>query len=103
MNCPQCGDISRVINLERRADGSHRWRRCVACGCRFRSLEVIFKPAGPRCGEDVHWAVLTEDNVRDIRNRFQRGETLTFLSDVFGVHRDTIRYIVQRKSWKHVA
>lgn len=103
MNCPNCDAITRVTNLERRHDGSHRWRLCPSCNTRIRTLEVLHTPPGtvPR-GEQVSSAVLTPDNVLDIRARRKSGDSVLALSDIYGVSTTTIHNIVTYKSWRHL-
>jgi hypothetical protein len=56
-------------------------------------------PAGERCGH----AKLTNEKVREIRLRRERGATLAQLGTEYGVHLSVIGRIVRRKTWKHVA
>lgn len=55
-------------------------------------------------GEANSNARLTEDQVREIRNRYRRvgGETFVSLGRDFGVSYQSIRNIVYRRTWKHV-
>ena len=54
-------------------------------------------------GEDCNFAKLTEAKVREIRLRFGAGEAPVVLAAEFGVTSVNIAFIVQRKTWKHVA
>lgn len=55
----------------------------------------------PRVSEKV--AKLTEDDVREIRQRYKEGNiTMRELAEEFGVADNTISNIINRKSWKHV-
>jgi len=55
------------------------------------------------CGERNGSAVLTEDNVREIRRLYAgQGWTLQSLAERFGVVKGTINFIVRRKTWRHV-
>ena len=51
-------------------------------------------------GERMGSAKLTEEQVRDIRNRV--GQTHQALANEFGVSRRMINHIITRKNWKHV-
>ena len=52
---------------------------------------------------EVHLcARLTEDKVREIRNRAARGEMQTALAREYRVHKGTVSHIVLRLTWKHV-
>ena len=56
-------------------------------------------------GEDNAAAVLTEDAVRDIRQRYTgrgRGISQQALADEYGVNQTLISAIVRRKIWQHV-
>lgn len=48
-------------------------------------------------------AKLTDDQIREIRERYSRGEVQTALAGAFGVNQTTISLIVTRKGWPHVA
>jgi len=54
-------------------------------------------------GEDVHFSVLTENQVREIREKYKpRKYTFKQLGLEYGVCYQTIQCIVRRKSWKHI-
>ena len=56
-----------------------------------------------RKGEDHHMSKLTEEEVMAIRiRRDHKGETLKYLSEVFGVSHNTIEAISYRRTWKHL-
>jgi hypothetical protein len=52
-------------------------------------------------GEDNNLAVLTEQNVRDIRNLAQHN-TYKVIAKQYGIHPSTVYRIVKAKSWSHV-
>lgn len=54
-------------------------------------------------GERVYTAKLTAADVVEIRARFAAGEALDVLAELKGMHRDSIKNVVTRKSWGHVA
>ena len=54
-------------------------------------------------GAQVNGAKLTEDKVRSIRERAAAGETSTQLAASFEMDSSTIRGIIRRELWKHVA
>lgn len=60
----------------------------------------------PECnarGEGHGMAKLTENNVHEIRTLYERGEvSVPRLAEMFGVCSLSIRFIVNRKTWKHV-
>ena len=54
-----------------------------------------------RCGKPD--SKLTEDDVREIRNKYEAGGvTYPELASEYGVHKTTIGWIVRRESWTHV-
>lgn len=53
-------------------------------------------------GEQHPLARLTETDVREIRQRYEQGETQTSLGQHFGVSQSNIWCIIHRKSWAHV-
>lgn len=54
-------------------------------------------------GENSGKAVLSEATVRDIRSRAADGETYAALGRQYGVSPVNIRFVVQRRTWRHVA
>lgn len=53
-------------------------------------------------GERVASARLTDDQVREIRQRYAAGEQQQHIAPDYGVNRATISYIVLGKTWKHL-
>lgn len=53
-------------------------------------------------GEDRHCAKLTEEDVREIRRKYQTGATQLEISNGYPVSRATIGRIINRRIWKHV-
>lgn len=99
MQCPDCGGRTRVIHLERRPDGAHRWRRCNVCDQLSRSIEIPYTPPEDHL---VGGAVLTPQNVRDIRSRVAAGDLQLDVAADYGVCTNTVSDIVNRKSWKNI-
>src|SRR5262245_38891990 len=54
-------------------------------------------------GESTASSKLTENGVRDIRDRIARGERVRAIARLFGVHWSQITLIKTGKAWKHVA
>lgn len=48
-------------------------------------------------------SILSEDDVRDIRERYAAGESSKKLREMYGVSRSTIYSITSRRGWKYVA
>jgi AraC-like DNA-binding protein len=111
--CRFCDGETRVVNTEQRTEGRHRWARCLDCGQITRTLEEYFprKPGakrgsrrpgtGPK-GSQHASAVLTEDNVRLMRQLRREGMPIKEIAQRFGMSRDHIGRILNRKLWKHV-
>jgi DNA invertase Pin-like site-specific DNA recombinase len=53
-------------------------------------------------GERISSSVLTEDNIREIRRLSAAKQTYVEIAKQFGIHKDTVYKIVNRKSWAHV-
>jgi len=53
-------------------------------------------------GEDRWSAKLTDEAVQEIRLRHTAGESLTALAAEYGVHPQTVRDVVNRKTWRHL-
>lgn len=53
-------------------------------------------------GVDAHPAKLNDAKVRTIRQLVSEGYTYVFLAKMYGVNRNTIKYAVIRRTWKHV-
>jgi hypothetical protein len=54
-------------------------------------------------GERSGQSKLTEDDIRLIRQRYERGESQQAIADDYGVNQTLIGFIVRKVSWKHVA
>ncbi len=54
-------------------------------------------------GEDNPNAVLTDELVREIRDRAARGEAVRPMARALRIERSTVRNVVLRRTWKHVA
>lgn len=53
-------------------------------------------------GENAPYSKLTENDVREIRSRYENGETQTDIVKDYPVKRNTISLIVNRKTWDHI-
>lgn len=54
-------------------------------------------------GESSPLSKFSEDDITEIRRRHEAGESNRRLADVFGTTPTNIRFIVTRRTWKHVA
>jgi hypothetical protein len=71
----------------------------VASGARNGSYT---KPERRPHGEQHGMALVTEEQVREIRQRHANGESQTSLARVFGMTQPNVSAIVLRKIWRHV-
>lgn len=53
-------------------------------------------------GERIGTSKLKEFQVIDIKKRIRNSESDKFISSVFNVHPDTIRFIRNNQTWKHI-
>jgi hypothetical protein len=60
------------------------------------------KPETRPRGEGHCWSRLTEDDVRSIRIRYERGDSQRSMAKEYGVGETTIYDVVHRRSWIHV-
>jgi hypothetical protein len=112
MRCRHCSSRNtRVTCTEHEANTTKRYCRCLDCGQRYRTREYYEKPKpGPAPGGKLPstqgsrngFAVLTEQNVRDIRRRSEEGASNRAIAAVFGINASTVSRIVTRKVWSHV-
>lgn len=113
MKCPECGNsYTRVSNTDHRDHRTRRCRACPECGCKFRTTElhdneaIFWSPPkranSGRGGEQNSQAVLTTENVRQLRKEFANGETRNSLARRYGIARATVSDIVTGRTWKAV-
>ncbi len=71
-------------------------------GCHQENMKDMTQRNRQAKGEKSGQAKLTQKCVKEIRIRYKNGETIAALSKKFGVTGTAIRYILDRKNWKHV-
>jgi hypothetical protein len=113
MDCPNCNNKNtRVVCTKHLLRSTKRYCRCLDCGERFRTLENYEKPKpGPQPGRTLRstqgtrngFAVLVEQNVRDIRRLSEAGSSNRAIAAEFGINAAHVSRIVNRKVWSHVA
>jgi len=82
---------NRVENLEWKTAAENK-RLWVEGGC-----------VGKLIGEDIGTAILTEAQVREIRDKFKpRVYTRQMLADEYGVVATTIKDVILKRSWTHI-
>lgn len=114
MLCWHCGGKNtRVIATQPGQRFTRRYCKCLDCNGRFHTIERYERdkpgplPGTPRKrnisrGEGHGAAVLTERDIVLIRELYQQGQTLTAIAKRFGVSRQHISKIANRKSWTHI-
>ena len=65
--------------------------------------EALLKPDSRLArGERSPWSKLTEEKVRQMREKHSQGRTMASLSREYGVSKTTVENIIHREKWKHV-
>lgn len=110
MKCRKCQSVNTRVTCTRHGQQeTRRYCRCLDCGQRYVTVETYLLPVRevkvhPRQaikGEKNNFAVLTEENVRDIR-RLAEEHTYQVIAKRYGIHKDTVYRIVKFKRWAHV-
>lgn len=108
MRCRSCkSKNTRVTCTEHQGNTTKRYCRCLDCEERYITVETYLHPIAethPRQikrGEDNNLAVLTEQNVRDIR-RLAQDNTYKVIAKQYGIHPSTVYRIVNGKRWSHI-
>lgn len=66
-------------------------------------VDILHRIGNRACGGDVSTARLTEDQVRDIRDKYVPYHiTAETLAREYGVHPRTIEAVISRKTWRHI-
>lgn len=113
MRCRWCNGKARVTHVTHRADGTHRWLRCLVCGESTRTIETYLIPKpGPKRGSKKPGSyasgsrnpasVLLEVDVVRMRELHSAGTPQVQLARLFGVSPNLVSRIVRRLLWTHV-
>jgi transcriptional regulator NrdR family protein len=116
MRCRACNSRNtRVTSTDlTNAVLTKRYCRCLDCKAHYQTIEtyamvkrgsmfgVQQDNSRKARGERISTAVLTEDNVREIRKLSATKQTYVQIAKQFGIHKGTVYKIVNRKSWAHV-
>lgn len=115
MRCRHCSSKeTRVTCTEHKGNETIRYCRCLKCEKKYKTIESyeILKRGSPfgitlhpnqiKRGEAVHSSVLTEDNVKRIRDLANQHVKYNTIATEFGIHPSTVFRIVKRKLWSHV-
>ena len=77
--------------------------KCLTIGTQKQNIQDKVERGRQAIGERIGTALLTADQVREIRRAYAAGGTTQgALAELFGVSRPTIQAIVLRRNWKHV-
>lgn len=93
--CHSCDNPSCV-------NPKHLWEGTAAdnnADCRNKNRAV---PPPDQKGENHSQHILTEHQVLDIRKKFENGIKQAELMRMYGISRNAIHKICQRKTWKHI-
>jgi DNA invertase Pin-like site-specific DNA recombinase len=90
-NCPG-GDNPRCFNPD------HLW-----LGEPVQNTQDMIAKGGGQIGERHHGAILTAENVVEIRELSQAHVRQADIAARFGVSTHTVKRVVARRVWKHVA
>lgn len=115
MKCRSCNSLNTKVTVtEHKLTETWRYCRCLDCNSRYKTVEkcAVLKrgstpgvPQHANCrvrGEQISTSVLTEENVLEIRRLASDNQTYYQIAKRFGIHKDTVYKIVNRKSWAHV-
>ena len=115
MNCRYCNSTNTRVTVTRQhPNETRRYCRCLDCEAHYKTIETyaVSKRGAlpgikqrPNChvkGEQVGTAVLTEENVQEIRRLAAAKQTYVLIAKRFGIHKDTVYKIVKHKLWAHV-
>jgi transcriptional regulator NrdR family protein len=113
MRCRSCkSSNTRVTVTEHKVNETWRYCRCLDCKSRYKTIEKYSKPKSKislrsqetqfKQGETNPSSVLTEANVIALRKLVMEGKTYVEIAEKFGIHRDTVYRIANRKLWSHV-
>ena len=116
MRCRACNSRNTRVTCTKSINAieTKRYCRCLDCKAHYQTTETYtITKCGSMFGiqqdnsrkargERISSAVLTEDNVREIRKLSAAKQTYVQIATRFGIHKDTVYKIVNRKSWAHV-
>ena len=104
-NCPHCNStITSVIYSPGPVRGrKHRWRRCAACGERFKTTQDL-DPRGP---EQSHKFLRTNgslsiEQVRQIRSELALGKPHQLIADFMGIARERVTNINCGNNYRNI-
>lgn len=112
MKCLKCNSKNtRVTCTVHSETNTKRYCRCLDCNQKFQTIERYVKyRRGPKRGgtlTDTQGvkngnAVLTEQNILDIRKLKTEGKSNFAISVIYGINRGHVSRIVNHKVWAHV-
>jgi transcriptional regulator NrdR family protein len=113
MRCRSCNSSNtRVTVTEHKVNETWRYCRCLDCKSRYKTIEkyaklkpkISFRSQETQFkqGETNPSSVLTKSDVIALRRLVMEGKTYVEVAKEFGIHKDTVYRIANRKLWSHV-
>ena len=81
---------------------SHNWLTNLEWGTRSKNYQDRHGHGTDNTGEKNGRTIVTESQVKEIRELYSQGNTLKGLGKMFGVSFSTIHAIVKKRNWKHI-
>jgi hypothetical protein len=114
--CQWCNGPTRVLDTRLGPQGHRRRLQCQSCGQLTRSIETYEsgrRMPGPlpgvrrrrraRQGASNGRSVLTDADIRRLREQAAAGTPRAVLAKRYGVTPNHVTRIVRRRAWRHVA
>ena len=101
LTCSQCGcTFQRRKSAIRPTNVNHYCGKDCEREARKKRMRILAK--ADRRGSNLSSAILTEYDVRKIRQEYASGMTVRSICDYTGMSENAIRSVVKYKTWKNV-
>lgn len=112
--CPKCSSPTKVTSTDyihgddggKKVSWIRRYRCCQNCKYKFatkQETEMIYDTTIGHCGENHPSSVLTEENVKEMREKYAAGQGTSSIAREMGLEPSHVSRVCLRKTWKHVA
>jgi hypothetical protein len=114
--CQWCNGPTRVLDTRLGPQGHRRRLQCQSCGQLTRSIETyesgrrmpgplpgVKRRRSARQGASNGRSVLTDADIRRLREQAAAGTPRAVLAKRYGVTPNHVTRIVRRRAWRHVA